>query len=126
PRGAEARQLAGLSQLDIVDERAGGGELGAREGAEAVERLHAIERFEPAAAVLAVEAGRGQRRPDRPPLAEKLEELRLLQQAIGEQQLARLEAGERGGKLRRFRRLHEEIAGRDIEPGETERAAGIG
>src|SRR5262249_20972317 len=47
-RRRETRQLAGLGQLDVVDERAGGGELRARERAEAVERLHAVERFEPA------------------------------------------------------------------------------
>ncbi len=34
---AQARQLAGLGQLDIVDERAGGGDLRAAEGAEAFE-----------------------------------------------------------------------------------------
>ena len=125
-RGGEARQLAGLGQLDIVDERAGGGELRAGEGAEAFERLDAVERLEPAAAVLAVEARRGQRRQRRLPVAEQLEMLRLLQQAIGQQQLARLEAGERGGEIGRLRRLHEEIAGGDIEPGEAEGAAGIG
>ena len=125
-RGGEARQLAGLGQLDIVDQRAGGREFGAGEGAEAVERLHAVERLEPAAAVLAVEAGRGQRRQRRLPVAEQLEMLRLLQQAIGQQQFARLEAGECSREIGRLRRLHEEVAGGDIEPGEAEGAAGIG
>jgi hypothetical protein len=125
-RGGEARQLAGLGQLHIVDERAGSGELRAREGAEAVERLHAVERFEPAAAVLAVEARGRQRRQRRLPLAEQLEQLRLLHQAIGQQQLARLQAGKRSREVGCLRRLHEEIARRDVEPSEAESAAGIG
>ena len=39
PRRRQARQPALLGQLDVIDQRAGGGDLGAAEAAEAVERL---------------------------------------------------------------------------------------
>jgi hypothetical protein len=126
PGRFEARQLAGLRQLDIVDERTGGGQLGTGEGAEAVECLDAVERLQPAARVLAVEARGGQRRQDRFPFAEQLEQVRLLQQPVRQQQLAGIKAGERGTEVGRGRRLDEEIAGRDVEPSEAERAADVG
>src|SRR5690606_3676428 len=44
-RRVEPRQPALLREVDIIDQTAAGGELGAAERAEAVERLHAVEGF---------------------------------------------------------------------------------
>ena len=58
-RRREARQLALLRQLDVVDQRAGGGDLGAAEGAEPVERADAVERAPGGGAAFSrIEAGR--------------------------------------------------------------------
>ena len=52
----QARHLALLGQLDIVEDAAGGGQLGAGEGAEGVERGDLVEILQAQARILAVEA----------------------------------------------------------------------
>ncbi len=125
-RVGQFRQLALLGELDIVDERARGRDLGPAERAEAVEGFHAIQGFEPAPPVLAVEARAGQRREARLERLDRARERRVARQFLGEQQFARRHARQRGTQPRRVRRLDAEIAGRHIEPGEAQRTARFG
>ena len=53
PRRRQRRPLAGLRELDIVEQRAAGRDLGAREGAEAVEHRDVERRLQPLAGIVA-------------------------------------------------------------------------
>ena len=97
-RGAKPRepgQRAVLGEPQIADDGAGRRELGPREAAEPVEGGDAVEPGEIAPGAHAVEERARLRREDLLPLGEELEERRCLQQRLGHQQLARLDAGER-------------------------------
>ncbi len=115
-----------LGQSDIVDEGAGRGELGAAEIAEAVERANPVEIFEAAAGGIALEPGIRQRRQGRLPLGEEFEERRAGQHALGQQDLARHQAGEIAGERGFAGRRKRKPAGRQIEPGKTDLAPGLG
>ena len=113
----EARQLALLGELDVIEERPRGGELGAAEAAEAVERLDAIIGLEPAPAAVAVEARGGLRRGARTPVGKRCRERLPRQEAVREDELARLEARKRARERAGLDRLDMEVAGREVEPG---------
>src|SRR5260221_13301217 len=91
---------------------AGGGELGAAEAAETVERCDAVERGEALLAAVAVEARIGERRQRALPLGEEIEELGALQHALRRQYLAGIEPGEGGAERGGCHLLGVEIAGR--------------
>ena len=115
-----------LGQRDIIDERTGGGDLGPAETAEPVQCLDTVEAFEPAARRLAVEARVGERGQGLLPVAKQLEQRRARQEPLRNQDLARHDPREIGGK-RAFRgRRQRKRAGRQIEPGEAQFAAGLG
>ena len=120
------RCLPLLRQPDVIDQRAGGGKLGAAEIAKPVERLDAIKFLQPATRAVAVETRVGQRRQRRLPLGEQLEQCRPGQHALGQQDLAGGEAGEIAGERRLAGRRQRKGAGREIEPGEAHLAAGLG
>ncbi len=115
-----------LGQRDVIDQRAGGRELGAAETAKPVERADAVEFLQAAACGLALEAGIGQRRQRRLPFGEQLEQRRAGQQPLGQQDLARHQAGEIARERRLAGRRQRESAGRQIEPGEPDLAARLG
>ena len=88
-RRLQQRQRALLGQRDVIDERAGGGELGAAEAAEPVER--ARRRRTPARrrrAVSLSKRGLGSGVSAGLPLGEQLEERRARQQPLRQQDLA--------------------------------------
>ncbi len=126
PRRFEMRRPALLGEADIIDERAGRGDFRPPEIAEAVERLDPIEGFEAPARPVAIEPGIGERRQGRLPKGEQLEPRRAGQQALGQQNLAGRKAGEIGGQGRFAGRGEREAAGRQIEPGQPQLAAGLG
>src|SRR5579875_3049734 len=115
-----------LGQGEIVDQRPGGGQFGAPEGPEAVEGADLIEAFEAAAPGLAVKAGVGQRRQRPLPLAPQLAQGRPRQQALGQQDLARPQAGKLAGQRRLGGRGEGEGAGRKIKPGQAQFAPRLG
>ena len=84
----QARQAALLGQLDVVDQGAGSGQLATGEIAEGLEGLDLKHLLEAAPRVDAVETCGGQGRKRGLPLAQHLEQLRPLQKALGQQQLA--------------------------------------
>ena len=83
-RWQQRRHLALLRQRDVIDERARSRQLGAAEIAEAVEHAYAVERLEPLAPVLAVEARIRERRERALPFAPQLEEVGTLDQPFGQ------------------------------------------
>ena len=125
-RRHQGRALAGLGQLDIVEQRAAGCHLGAREGTETVEHGDVERRLQPLAGVVAVEPRRGQRRQDGVPFLQRRLERLARQQPIGHQQFARRQAGQRGGDLAGEQRLGREVGRREIEPGQRQLALGLG
>ena len=76
------RRPALLGQADVVNERAGGGELGAAKTAEPVERAHRVKFLQTTARSLALESWVRQRRQNRLPFGEQLEELGARQHAL--------------------------------------------
>jgi hypothetical protein len=125
-RRRQRRQLAGLRELDVVEQRAAGRDLGAREGAEAVERRDLEGRLQALAGIVAVEARRGQRRQDGIPLFQRGLHRLARQQPVGHQKLARRQPRQGGGKLARFQRLGGEVGGREVEPGQRQLALRLG
>ena len=123
-RRGEPRQPALLGQLDVIDQRAAGAEFGPAEAPEGVERRHLEQRLEAALAGGAVEARRRQWRQRRLPTGEGLEQRGPLEQAVGDQQLAGLDARQFGGQGLRHDRLDVELASRNVEPGERQGLAG--
>ena len=125
-RPAEARQATLLGQLDIIDERAGRGHLGAPERAEGVEGLHAVERLEAAPGALAVEPAAGLGHEHALPLGEAVRELRPVEQAVGQQDLTGRETREGRRQRRGGHGLDLEVARRHVEPGQRQVALGVG
>ena len=126
PRRLQPRQLALLRELDVLDQRPAGGELGAAEAAEGVEGGDAEGGLEAPLPAAAVEAAGGLRSQDILAVAEQLEEFRLLEQAVGDQQLGRFQARELGGEGPRGDRGGEEVAGGHVEPGQRQLAPRAG
>ena len=119
-RRGEARQAALLGQLDVAEQRAARAELGAREGAEAVQRGDPEARLEAALAGQRIELALGQRRQPLAELAPQRPQRVGLEQPLGQQELARLDPGELGGERAVLDRRGQELAGRDVEPGERQ------
>src|SRR5690349_6090921 len=94
----EVRRGPQLGQRDIIDERTGRGDLGPREAAEALQCLDAVKALEPATRRLAVEARIGERGQRRLPIAENVTESGAREEALGNEDLARHDAGEIGGE----------------------------
>ncbi len=126
PRRLQVRRPALLGQPDVINEGAGGGELGAAKTAEPVERADPVEFLQTAARRLALEAGIGERRQGRLPFGEQLEQRRAGQQPLRQKELARHQAGEIGGERGLAGRRQREIAGREIEPSQPHRASRLG
>ena len=121
-RRQQRRQAADLGQFDIVEQRAHGALFGTAEGAEGVERGDAEMRLQPAFGGGAVEARRRQQGQHGAGAGDG----RVGLHALGDQQFAGGEAGQLGGQGRRFERHGLEAAGRDVEPGQTQRCLGAG
>ena len=103
-RRFEVWRPALLGQADVIDERAGGGDLGPAEIAEPVECCDPVELLEPPAGHAALEAGIGQRGQNRLPFGQELVERRAGQHPLGQQDLAGCEAGEVARQRRLARR----------------------
>ena len=125
-RRRERGELAGLRELDVVEQRAAGRDLGAREGAEAVERCDLEGRLQALAGIVAVEARRGQRRQHGIPLFQRGLHRLARQQPVGHQKLARRQPRQGGGELARLQGLGGEVGGREIEPGQRQLALRLG
>ena len=126
PRRIDARQPALLGQRDIVERRAAGGNLGAREGAEGVERANAVMGFEPPPAGNAVETGARQRGGQPAPAFQGGADFHPPPQPVGQDQLTRIDPRHRLGNHAGIERLGLESAGRNVDPGETENPLGLG
>ena len=119
PRRAErrqARQIALLRQLKIVDQGAGGGHLGPFESTETVERADLELSFQSAAAIFTVEAGARQGRDDIAPIAQGDRQIGALLNRLGDQDFAGLETRKDTGDGRCGDRFKLKIAGRHIDP----------
>ena len=126
-RRRQPRQAAELGRLEIVDQRAAGGDLGPLEAAEAVQRLDREGLLQPPARGLAVEARRGQRRE----LARGIRPAAAASSGCWNSRSgSRISLGcsraSAPASSADAERLHREIAGGDIDPGEAQRPARIG
>ncbi len=124
--GCEMRRPSLLGQPDVIDEGAGGGELGPAEAAKPVERADPVEFLQTAARGLALEAGIGQRRQGRLPFGQQLEECRAGQQPLRHQDFARHQTRQIAGEAGLAGRRQRKDAGRQIEPGKPHRASRLG
>src|SRR5262249_32272068 len=118
--------LAGLRQLEVVEQGAAGGDFSAREGAETVEDRDVEGRLQALARVVAVEARRGQRCEHGVPLRQCSLHRVARQQAVGDQHLARRQPRQRGGELLHLQRLGGKVGGRQVEPGQRQLALRLG
>ena len=126
PRRREARQAAFLGQLDVADERAAGAKLRPREGAEAVERGDAEARLEAPLAGEQIEVVVGQGRQALAPFRPQRGHARVLEQALGRQQLAGRDPRQLRGERAVRDRAGQEVAGRHVQPGERQRILALG
>ena len=115
-----------LGLLDIGERGGGGGELGPREAAEAVEGLHAETVGEAPFGGGAVEEGRRQRRHRGGEAAPERRQRRIGEDRVGDDDLARLDAGEVGGEPAAVAPGDAELAGRDVDPGDGEGVGAVG
>ncbi len=120
-RGTQARHLADLRQLHVLEQRADGRQLGARELAEGLQIGDAQPRLEQALAGEAVEGGarhrRGRRAGDADPFAHAL----VGQQPVGGDHLAGREAHDLARQVGRRHLADLELAGGDVERGQRDR-----
>jgi len=119
-RPLEARHGALLRLVDIIEQRAGGAQPGARDRAHAVQRAQPEDLFEPPLAPLAVEAHARQGGEccleDGEPFGHLFR--RLVAPGVGHQDLAGLDAGEIGLDIGGAGRGDAEITGRHVRPGD--------
>ena len=129
-RRPQARAPADLRQLHVLEERADGGQLRARELAEGLQIGDAQLRLEQPLAGEAVEGGAGHRRRRRAGNADPLPHLLVGEQPVGGDHLARRQAHDLAGEVGRRHLAHLELAGRDVERGQRDHvglaAAGLG
>ena len=121
-RRRQARHAALLRQLHIGDQRTGRRHLGAGELAVGVQRADAVEGEQPLPPVLAVEARSRLHGQAGLPFAPQLVEVGALAQLLGDQHLLRVEAAERGAQPGALHRLHDQLAGGQLQPGQPEAA----
>src|SRR5579883_3240900 len=124
-RRLERRHPALLRQRHVIDERTARSELRTGEAAETVQCARGKHAFEALASVLAVEAAVGQRRQDILPLTKLLEQFAALDQPFGKEYFAWLQPRERRTESGGGDRLEPKRAGRKLEPGKGQLAAGI-
>jgi hypothetical protein len=108
---AQVGKGALLGQGDVVDQRAGRRRLRPGEGAERFQRLDLECLLQALAGVLAVEPAARQRGQQRLPGLQRLLDLGAGEQALGDQQFARVEPGERGRQPVGLGRLGLEVTG---------------
>ena len=121
-RRTQARLLADLRQLDVLQQRADGRQLGAREGAEGRQVGDAAA----APSAGARRPGCRTRRPRTgvaaaPAMLDPLGDVGIGQQRVGGDHLARRQAHDLAGKVGRRHLAHLELAGRDVERGQRDR-----
>ena len=124
-RRRERRALAELRALDIGDHRGRRGELDTRERAEGRGGGDGEEFGKPALGGRAVEHIAGERHHCRQ-RPQHRRQLRIRVKRVGDDHLARLEAGDLGGKRGAVAFGDAKFAGRNIDPGEREAIVGRG
>ena len=120
PQRCEARPLPLLGEIEIVDKGPGGGDLGAVEVAERVERGDAVDFAQAARRGGRVEAHRRQHGRRTGPIGK----CRFVGQRLGSQQLPRRDLRQQGGERRGRRCGDREAAGRHVEPRDAPGAVG--
>ena len=119
-RRFEPRQPTGLGEPHIVEKRPGGGELGPREAAEAVERMHLEMLLEPRLAGRRIEMGRRQRRQRRSGSRQLGGDRSGRSRRVGDNDLAGLEPRHLAWQQGRIDRHDREFACRNVDRGESE------
>ena len=120
--GGQARLAPFLCDLEIVDERAGGGGLGARKGSERLQRRDAPGLAQAAFGGGGVEAHRRQQGGGLRPFGE----FTLLREGFGDEEFAGRDLREQRRERAGGRRGDGEGAGRQVEPRRAPCAAGAG
>ena len=118
-RRRQRRMLADLGALDVGDRRRRGRQLDAREGAEGRGRGDAEERGKPPLGSRAVEHVAGERRYRRQ-RAQLRRKLGVGIKRVGDDDFARLDAGDLGRKTGTVAFRHAKLARGDVDPGERE------
>ena len=124
-RRRERRPRLELRPLDVGERQRRRGDFGAREGAETVEGLDAVELAHPQRRRGAVAGFARERRQGTRSSATRRREMRLVADRLRRDDLARLEARDLGGEARLVRLRERERAGREVERGEAEARAPV-
>ena len=124
-RRRQRRPAPELGALDVKEGAAGGGDLGAAEGAEGVEGGDAENLLDAPLGGGRVEPFPGERRHGRARLAPQIREGRIVVDGLRQDDLARIEAGDLGGEAVRVRLTDEEASGRDVDGGEPKDGSAV-
>ena len=117
-RRRQRRALLDLRLLDVGERGGGGRQFHPREAAEAVEALHAEIVLQPAGGGGGIEEGGGERRHRERRAAPQRGEVGVGEDRVGDDHLARLDAGKVGGEPRSLAGGDAELAGRNVDPGD--------
>ena len=96
-RQPKARQFADLGQFDIVDQGTGGGQLGAVEITESIERRHIVDRFQTPPGIVGIKPRIGDGRQMAPPIFQQARQLRPFVEFLRHQQFAGRHPRDSGG-----------------------------